>query len=63
MLDEEASHDQIIRFLLKQLQKEVKGVIKEIESAEGVIIFYINNKDYYKPKKYLSTYTFHTTEY
>ncbi len=45
MLEGEISHDQITRFLSKELfdskrlWKEVKGVVRDIEDEEGVIIF------------------------
>ncbi len=45
MLEGEVSHDQITRFLSKELLdskelwKEVKGLVREIEDEEGVIIF------------------------
>ncbi len=45
MLEGEISHDQITRFLSKELfdskrlWKEVKGVVREIEDENGVIIF------------------------
>ncbi len=45
MLEGEISHDQITRFLSKELfdskrlWKEVKGVVREIEDENGVLIF------------------------